>query len=175
MRTRAAQRGFTLLEALIAMLIIAFGVLGYVGLQARTTVSTLEGYQRAQAMVLLNDITQRLNVNRAAAASYVADNIGVADPGVCPAAPVAARDLCEWAHLIRGAAEQQAGNKVGAITAARGCITNVATDQYQVSVVWQGVQATGATPIACGSGAYANENLRRGVSAVVRIANLSAP
>jgi len=169
-----AQRGFTLLEALVAMLIVAFGVLGYVGLQARTVVSTMEGYQRAQALVLLNDITQRITVNRNAAASYVANDIGATDPGTCPATPVAARDLCEWGHLIRGAAEQQAGNKVGAVLAARGCITSIGTDQYLVAVVWQGVQATGASPLACGTGAYPDENLRRGVSTVVRIANLTA-
>ena len=174
MRKASAQKGFTLLEVLVAMLIVAFGVLGYVGLQARTVVGTFEGYQRAQALVLLNDITQRMNLNRTAAASYVAVNIGATDPGACPATPVAARDLCQWAQLLRGAAEQQAGNKVGAITAARGCIASLGSDQYMVSVVWQGVQATGATPLTCGSGAYASENLRRGVSTVIRIANLTA-
>lgn len=168
------ERGFTLLEVLVAMLIVAFGVLGYVGLQARTVVSTMEGYQRAQALVLLNDITQRINLNRTAAASYVGNDIGATDPGTCPPTPVAARDLCRWAQLLRGAAEQQDGNKVGAITAARGCITAVGTDQYRVSVVWQGVQATGPSPLACGTGAYADENLRRGVSTVIRIANLTA-
>ena len=173
MRNRSAQRGFTLLEVLVAMLIVAFGVLGYVGLQARTVVSTMEGYQRAQALVLLNDMAQRINVNRHAAASYLAEDVGAADPGACPGAPVAARDLCEWAQLLRGAAEQQDGNTVGAITAARGCITGIGTDQYLVSVVWQGVQATGDTPLACGTGAYP-ANLRRGVSTVVRIADLAA-
>jgi type IV pilus assembly protein PilV len=175
MRTARVQRGFTLLEVLVAMLVIAFGVLGYVGLQARTVVTTMEGYQRAQALVLLNDITQRMSINRGAAASYVADNIGASDPGTCPASPIAARDLCEWAQLIRGAAEQQAGNKVGAILAARGCITSLGTDAYLVSLVWQGMQATGATPLACGTGAYADEKLRRGVSTVFRVANLTAP
>lgn len=174
MRRASTQRGFTLLEVLVAMLIVAFGVLGYVGLQARTVVSTMEGYQRAQALVLLNDITQRMSVNRGAAVSYVASDIGATDPGACPAAPIAAHDLCQWAQLIRGAAEQQAGNKVGAITAARGCITSAGTDQYLVSIVWQGVQATGATPLACGKDAYPNENLRRGVSTMIRIANLTA-
>ncbi|MBC5781660.1 type IV pilus modification protein PilV [Ramlibacter sp. USB13] len=174
MSKASAQGGFTLLETLVAMLIVAFGVLGYVGLQARTVVSTLEGYQRAQALVLVADIAQRINLNRHSAAAYVADDVGVDDPGACPATPVATRDLCQWAHLLRGAAEQQDGNKVGAITAARGCIASLGGDQYMVSVVWQGVQATGPTPLACGTGEYADENLRRGVSTVIRIANLTA-
>ena len=169
------QNGFALIEVLIAMLIIAFGILGFVGLQARTAVTSLEGYQRSQALVLLNDITQRINLNRANASAYVAANIGVTDPGACTGAPGASRDLCEWANLIRGSAEQQAGNKLGAMQAARGCIDSLGSSQYRVSVVWQGVQATGVTPLTCGQGAYAAEDLRRGVSAVIRIADLAAP
>ena len=173
--SRPAQGGFALIEALVAMLIIAFGILGFVGLQARTVVTSLEGYQRSQALVLLNDITQRISLNRANAAAYVATNIGVTDPGACTGAPGATRDLCEWANLIRGSAEQQGGNKLGAMIAARGCIDNVGVRQYRVSVVWQGVQATGPTPLACGQDAYAAEDLRRGVSVVIRIADLAAP
>lgn len=175
MNARGRQRGAALLEVLVAMLIIAFGVLGYVGLQARTTVATLEGYQRAQALVLLNDITQRINLNRTAAASYVASDLGATDPGACPANPAAARDLCEWTHLIRGAAEVQDGVQVGAVQSARGCIDDLGSNQYLVSVVWQGVQASGPSPLACGSGDYPDENLRRGVSTVVRIGDLTAP
>lgn len=170
----ARQQGAAMIEVLVAMLVVAFGVLGLVGLQARTAVTTLEGYQRSQALVLLNDITQRINLNRTQATAYVADDVGADAPGACPATPVAARDLCEWANLLRGAAEQQAGAQVGAMLAARGCIASLGGDRYLVSVVWQGVQATGATTLPCGTGEYTDEALRRGVSTVVRIANLAA-
>ena len=174
MKHAARQRGATLIEVLVAMLIIAFGVLGFVGLQAKTAVSSLEGYQRAQALLLVNDMAQRISLNRANAAAYVAADIGVDDPGACPATPTAARDLCEWSNLIRGSAEQKAGSKVGAVLAARGCVTALGGDQYLVSLVWQGVQATGPSALACGKDAYPDENLRRGASVVVRIANLVA-
>lgn len=160
------------MEVLVAMLIVAFGVLGFVGLQARTAVSNLEGYQRAQALVLLADIVQRINLNRNSAAAYVADDIGAVDPGACPNSSQAARDLCEWAHLIRGAAEAQGGNQVGAVIGARGCIAALGSDQYLVSLVWQGIQPTGPTTVPCGTGAYGDENLRRGVSVNVRIGSL---
>ena len=175
MKARASQAGMALIEVLVAMLIVAFGALGFVGLQARTTVTNLEGYQRAQALVLLNDIAQRMNANRAAAISYVAADIGVNDPGACPANPLAARDLCEWSNLIRGAAVEESGNKVGAVQAARGCIEALGGGRYLVSVVWQGVQATAPSALACGNGAYSAENLRRGVSSVLQMANLTAP
>lgn len=162
-----------MIEALMAMLVTAFGVLGLVGLQARTIVSSLEGYQRAQALVLLNDITQRINLNRAEAAAYVASDIGAEDPGACSGLSGAPYDLCAWGQLIRGSGEQQAGNKLGAMQAARGCVTDVGGGQYLISVVWLGVQPTGPTTLRCGEGAYSNESLRRGASTVLRIANLS--
>lgn len=174
MRPPAAQRGSTLLEILISLLIVAFGILGLMGLQARTAVSTLEGYQRSQALVLLNDIAQRINLNREHAADYVADNIGATDPGACTTTPGATRDLCEWARLLRGAAETQGGNALGAMIGARGCVASTGTaNEYLLSVVWQGVQGTGATTLACGTGQYPNENLRRGASIVLRIAVLT--
>ena len=59
---RHPQRGAAMIEVLISMLIVAFGTLGFVGLQARTTVTTIEGYQRSQALILINDISQRINL-----------------------------------------------------------------------------------------------------------------
>lgn len=174
---RRDERGGALIEALIAMLIVAFGVLGFVGMQARTAVSSLEGYQRMQALVLVNDIAQRIHMNRAAASSYASatliDPYTYTDP--CPTAPGRDRDMCEWAALLRGAAEKEGGNSVGAIAGARACITDLGANSYLVAVVWQGVQASGGTPLLCGqaSGAFPQETLRRGVSTVVRIGTLS--
>lgn len=169
------QRGAAMIELLIAMLVIAFGVLGFVGLQAKTTLSQLEGYQRSQALILINDISARIALNRTHAASYVGDDIGVADPGVCSiAATRALIDLCEWSLLLQGAAEVNGTAKLGAMTGARACITSPATNEYLISVVWQGVQATGAPVSTCGQGQYSSENMRRAVTTVVQIANLAS-
>lgn len=173
----ATQQGVALIEALIAMLIVAFGVLGFVGLQARTTVANLEGYQRSQALILVNDMAERMNLNRANAMSYVSNNIGATDPGNCSGSALTAaqKDLCEWAALIRGAAETQGSTQVGAMLNARGCITNPATNQYLLALAWQGVQASGAPVNTCGKDAYSSEDMRRVVTVVVQIANLSPP
>lgn len=174
-RLHPTQGGAALMEALVAMLVVAFGVLGFVGLQARTAVSTLEGYQRAQALVLLDDIAQRIELNRANAASYAASGIGAADPGACPTAPGKDRDICEWAKLIRGAGEKQGSDSVGAVIGAQGCITDLGGNSYLVALVWRGVQPSGGSPLACGKGgaAFTDEKLRRGVSKVVRIGVLA--
>lgn len=171
----STQQGAALIEALIAMLIVAFGVLGYVGLQARTTVANLEGYQRSQALILVNDMAERINLNRADALSYVSNDIGATDPGDCTstALTVVQKDLCEWSKLIQGAAETQGGTKLGAMLKARGCITNPATNQYLLAVAWQGVQASAAPVNTCGQGAFSSEDMRRVVTVVVQIANLA--
>jgi type IV pilus assembly protein PilV len=170
-----AQNGAAMMELLIAMLVIAFGVLGFVGLQAKTALSQLEGYQRSQALILINDIAQRIALNRSHATDYVGSNIGTTDPGDCSVAgSLAAKDLCEWSLLIQGASEVQGTTKLGAMTGARGCISSPAANEYLISVVWQGVQATGAPANACGQGAFSNENMRRAVTTVVQIASLAS-
>ncbi|MBL0422829.1 type IV pilus modification protein PilV [Ramlibacter sp. AW1] len=176
--TRHTQRGGALMEALIAMLIIAFGALGFVGLQARTAVLNLEGYQRAQALQLLKDMEQRMLINRAQAASYVAAEIPAKDNEDCTVKPtVAERDRCEWAALIAGAAEKSGTTSVGAVTYAFGCITSLAPLQpntYQISLVWQGVQKSAESNVDCAKDKFpaGSEALRRGVSTVVRFGTL---
>lgn len=169
------QRGAAMIELLIAMLIIAFGVLGFVGLQAQTALAQLEGYQRSQALILISDISERIALNRANAAAYLGNNIGTTDPGDCSIPSTrAVKDLCEWSLLLQGAAEVQGTAKLGAMTGARGCITSPAANEYLISIAWQGMQATGAPTNPCGQDAYSSENMRRAVTTVVQIANLAS-
>ncbi len=171
--THARQRGAAMMEVLVTMLIIAFGLLGFVGLQAQTTLSQVEAYQRTQALILLNDMSHRMALNHKNIASYVANDIGTTDPGACAAAAtLAARDICEWSELIQGSSETKDGAKLGAITSARGCISAISPTQYLVSLVWQGVQPSGAPATTCGADAYSSEDTRRAVTTVVNIATL---
>lgn len=173
----ALQHGAALIEALVAMLIVAFGVLGFIGLQARTAVANLEGYQRAQALVLLHDMAQRINNNRRELDAYK----GKADIGAdaaladCDGLTGANLDLCEWGNLLRGAAQTEGGKSLGAMLGAVGCIDEAAaSNELIISVIWKGVQPTQATSLACGTDRYGadNEGLRRGVSTLVRVAPL---
>ena len=58
------ERGITLVEVLVTLVILAIGLLGLVGLQARVQILQIESYQRAQALMLLNDMTGRITNNR---------------------------------------------------------------------------------------------------------------
>lgn len=172
---RPRQRGATLVEVLVTVVILVFGLVGLVGLQARMQISEMESYQRSQALLLVQDMSNRLSANRAAAASYVGDVIA----GSCPSSTgtTAETDLRQWCLALEGAAETQGGVSVGALIGGRGCI-EAAGSGYRVSLAWQGLAAIAEPAATCGQGAYKNasnavcEACRRVVSTLVRIPSL---
>jgi type IV pilus assembly protein PilV len=174
------QAGTSLIEVLVTVVILAFGLLGLAAFQMRVQTAELESYQRAQALALLNDMAARIKANRTNAAGYAtANTLGTGAANCTGANGTAAFDLCEWSSLLRGNSEQQGGTGVGAMIGARGCITQVqapnpasgicAPGIYRVDVVWQGINATSAPAITCGSGSYGNDALRRAISTQVII------
>lgn len=174
---RARSRGTTMLEVLVTILILAVGMLGLAALQGRAHTSELESYQRAQALVLLQDLSGRMEGNITNAANYVTGGVGtgVTDASDCTALTTrAATDLCEWSKGLKGSSEVKGGTKQGAMIDGRGCVaTTAVTDVYLVSVVWQGLNATAAPSTTCGQNAYDSEATRRAVTTLIRIPNLS--
>lgn len=63
--------GFTLIEILIAMLILAVGLLGLAGLQASTLKNNQTAYSRSQATQLAYDMADRIRANSSVANNYV--------------------------------------------------------------------------------------------------------
>lgn len=178
---RFRQRGASLLEVLITIVIVAFGLLGLAGLQSKVQLGEIESYQRAQAILLLSDMTERINTNRSQAASYiVASPVGTGDsqPASCTSLAVGpSRDLCEWSNALKGAGEQKSSANVGAMLGARGCITQEQAPDptpgictpgiYLVDVAWQGMYRTAASAIICGQGSYGNDAYRRVISSQI--------
>lgn len=64
------QQGVGLIEVLVALLLLAVAVLGYVGLQYRSLDATVEGGSRVEAMGLARDLAERIRVNRNALNVY---------------------------------------------------------------------------------------------------------
>ncbi len=188
-----AERGSTMIEVLVTLLILAFGMLGLAGLQMRLNSAEMEAYQRAQAVVLLSDMTERMYANPVAvvAGSYVTGTTGTnplgtgntAQPATCSGAMGVTRDQCEWHYGLLGASEKAGGASVGAMLGARGCIEQLqaATPApscnpgiYRVTVTWQGLSGTVTPVLACAADQYAGQSaLRRAISATVSIAQKS--
>jgi type IV pilus assembly protein PilV len=188
-----SQRGTSLIEVLVTMVILAFGLLGAAGLQARLQLADMEAYQRAQALILADDIASRIATNRAHAAAYVTGAGNPLGAGmVCPipgsSATLEQTDAAQWCNALQGVAEV-AGTRVGAMLGARGCVETLglATNkEYLVTVAWQGLAPISAPPtsIACGANLYngavgstnsncAADRCRRVVTTIVRIAGLT--
>src|SRR5690554_3541820 len=64
---RSAQKGFSLIEVLITVLVLAIGLLGLASLQANSLVGNQQSYMRSQATSLAYDMTDRLRANKRAA------------------------------------------------------------------------------------------------------------
>ena len=183
--------GFSLIEILVSMVVLVIGLLGFASLLVNSNKAEMESYQRVQALILLQDISDRINTNRKVASCYVTPNpgggndyVGTGYTGtpVCAAGSVeqqarAVADLTAWNNALQGAAETKSvvGN-VGAMIGARGCVDyDAVSKQYTVAVAWQGLSDTNAPTagLSCGNGLYGTSAKRRVVSSVLSIADLS--
>ena len=107
---RGRERGFTMLEVLISIVVIAFGMLGVAGLQAFALKNSQGASFRSVATVLANDLIDRIRANPQGAATNAYAAAGtMATPAenaaclttACPDASALARhDLFEWTRLL---------------------------------------------------------------------------
>lgn len=179
------EAGFTLLEVLVTIFILMFGLLGLAGLQGRATIAEIESYQRSQALILVKDMYDRINTNRVNASSYNNQQAGTDATLTCPGATLAEKDICDWNDALLGAAVKLGSGSVGSMIGARGCISydaatelspgGAGTGVYAVAVAWQGMApAFVPTESDCGKDQYgANDANRRVVVTRFRIGNLS--
>lgn len=66
-----AQRGVGLMEVMVAALILAVAVLGFIALQYRSLNAANEAYYRTQAMSVARDLAERIRANQFAQATYL--------------------------------------------------------------------------------------------------------
>lgn len=166
---------------MITIAILAVGLLGIAGLQARLHVLEFESYQRSQAVVIVNELAERISNNRLQAADYIANaaaylvpgaTVDCSDPGVDTQVK---KDLCEVGNLLKGAAERKGSTNIGAMDGGRACLTTftaTATKTFnrcqtgvQIEVAWRGRSATITPAATCGAGTYGtNDAVRRVIS-----------
>lgn len=132
----AKQKGFTLLEVLVAVLVLAIGLLGLAGLMASSVRNNQSAYQRTQATWLAYDIVDRMRVNRAAALGNSYDTT-LGAPATCAASPtlagaMAAQDLTEWKNAL-----------ACALPAGDGSVQVAADRRVTVTVQWNDSRGTG--------------------------------
>jgi type IV pilus assembly protein PilV len=187
-------QGFSLIEALITVLVISIGLLGVAGLQLSAKQANYEAMQRTTAALLAEDMISRLRANSGELAYFVGKKVtgttitAEPSPACSPSSPcstaeqLAAHDLWEWEQLLIGATEQLFGttDNTGGLMEPTGCITGPASGDhgaYTVTIAWRGV-AAGSNPSTstCGEDVarYGTDNAyRRLVSMTVYITPLA--
>lgn len=98
------QAGFTLLEILVAVVIMSMGLLGLAGLQAASLRNNQSAYFRGIAAQQVYDMADRIRANRVGVAAGNYDNLNNAaaltDPQCftagCTAADMATTDYLQW-------------------------------------------------------------------------------
>lgn len=102
------QRGISLIESLVAIVVMALGIMGILGVQMRTLSDTSTSVRRAHAIRLIEDLNERMKTNPSALANlntYVSNfaatpSVGSCATGCSPAL-LAAYDLAVWKRTVR--------------------------------------------------------------------------
>jgi len=126
--TRHRQRGIGLLEVMIAVLILAIGILGITALQAITLKNSGSSASRTQAAIQLYSMLDIIRADRANVGSYNT-NIYTAGDGTG-----AAGTMAGWLDGLKTAVAPDAKGKVICITGTMTCT---------VGVQWDDSRATG--------------------------------
>lgn len=101
--THSGHQGFTMIEVLVALVVLSIGILGITALQVNAQKFSLDAYFRTQATVIAHDILERIRANPIAqqARSYhlpsaVKHSSCYSESG-CGVDEMAENDMYEWA------------------------------------------------------------------------------
>lgn len=174
------QRGFTLIEVLVSLLVISVGLLAIASLQLLSKRSNYDAAQRTTAAHLAEDLLARMRSNPVALITYMPGALlggsTLAAPATtcigaganCSAEELADFDLWQWEQELDGALETQAGIASGGIVSPQACITGPGfggNGTYTVAIAWRGLtESTNPVTDSCGegSGLYGgNDEYRR--------------
>lgn len=129
--TTIKQSGFSLVEVLIALVIMSVGMLGIAGLYVQSLQAGRTSMFRHQAVSLAGDVADRIRANPSAAIAYAglgANNSCVAANIDCDVAGMAANDIWIW--------DQQAVNSLPNGDVVVAFDGTVAPPIYTITVSW---------------------------------------
>ena len=186
------EQGLSLIEVLIALVVLSIGLLGMAGLQGISKQANFEAYQRTLATHLVDGMIERIKANPTDAANYQTGNSGVDSPlggatiqnepnpvcdsgNICTDAELRAHDLWSWEQMIDGAMVQDPNNNsVGGLFNPQGCIIHTAeagktnTGLVTVILTWGGlIETSDAVDVGgttCGGANAGGDSSRRQVS-----------
>ncbi|MCH7371461.1 MULTISPECIES: type IV pilus modification protein PilV [Aeromonas] len=148
---RFNQTGFSLLEVMIAAVVLSFGLLGLVAMQATAKFAGYEARQRTIASWLANDLVERARINKdswsAQGTTVVSGNAILSMPNCanvdgtmsgCSRSDRQALDLYYWQRSLLGTA---VSGSVSSLQAPTGCVIRGVNNSLTVGIFWRGRQS----------------------------------
>lgn len=150
-----SRSGYSLIEVLVALLVLSIGMLGVGGMMLGSLKDTRGAYNRTKAIALAWDMVERIRANAAAGNAYEADEGAVGADGGCFAthannAPqtclpdvLAAHDIFTWKNAL---VDKERGLPEGKGSIDHDDTTEPAT--YTITVEWtEGVTPSGENAV----------------------------
>jgi type IV pilus modification protein PilV len=146
----ARQSGLSIVEALVALVVLSFAMLGIAGMSLESLRANRTAQTRTLAVQLVNDLADRIRANRSGRASYVVAR-GAVPPAPakdcavndCTPKEVAAYDLNQWYLAVRRGLPTSVGAKPGDRVPPEVQVSYVAgttsndPDRYIVLTAWK--------------------------------------
>ena len=145
------QSGFTLVESMVAMAILATGLLALAAMQGISLTRNVDSTELTRATNLAADMIERIHNNRSNAGQYAIDTN---NPTPCPQSPVtqpmAWGDCNQWVQLLANPQASGLTNVRGVITVppAPVGVLDTLLNQYPVAVTISWTGAAGESKAA---------------------------
>ena len=162
------ERGISLIESLVALLVLALGILGLAGLQTRTLVESRTTNARAVAISMVEDLSERMQFN--VDARLINPNPYLVAWNVQPAAPddpdCFDDEPCTAAQLAQLDVAQWKANLAALLPGGDATVFALPADNTQLGVLigWRENESDKADDLADGANYRAPLNINTGVA-----------
>lgn len=124
--SRESQSGVSLLEVLIAVVVLSLGLLGLAGLQVTSLRNNQSALERSNAVMLTYSIVEAMHADRTAVRAGAFNHaLGAAAP---TAATFPAQSLASWLDLLRATLGPDASGSIACAAGSGGCTISIQWD-----------------------------------------------
>ena len=146
-QTISRQKGFILIEALVAFMVVSIGMLGMASLQSMSIKASSTASLRSAAVIKVEEILERMRSNRTALSDYI---VGAGGAGVnhgcddltgtiktCLPTELAQYDIFQWKQGL----VEQTDNITGSVDVLSPAAPGQGLSTVTVTVSWQQVSS----------------------------------